>query len=66
MSPNRKLTLMRVAVIAAAFHVSGRTAYDARTAIMEWVIRHAPEGNVDMTVGDLWILTDWEDTPHVK
>ena len=43
-------------IIAAAYHVVGRTPFDARTAIIEWLSR---QKDVELTVGDLFDLTDW-------
>ena len=54
----RQATIVAAGVIAAAYHVCGRSAEDARTAIIEWLNTRLPD-SVEMTVGDLFSLTDY-------
>ena len=51
-------------VIAAAYHVAGRSPEDARDAIMNWLTTLIPDDNRVLLVGDLYDLTDW--TPNAE
>ena len=53
-------TIAAAGVIAAAYHVAGRTPADARNAIIEWISKPHSPGTRLLTVGDLFGLTDWE------
>jgi ribosomal protein S27E len=56
----RAATIAVAGVIAAAYHVTGRTPYDARSAIIKWISEPHIPGTRLLTVGDLFRLTDWE------
>lgn len=53
---NRLATVLAAGVIAAAYHIAGRSAKDAQTAILKWVDEKPSR---TMTFGDLWALTNW-------
>ena len=58
----RLATIAVAGVIAAAYHVAGRSPEDARDAIMEWLLKPLPNDTRLLLVGDLYDLTDW--TPN--
>jgi hypothetical protein len=53
-------TIAAASVIAAAYHVAGRTSEEARSAIIAWISKPHIPGTRLLTVGDLFGLTDWE------
>ena len=57
MTDLRLATITAAGVIIAAYHIAGRTAEEARTAVIEWLDTRKEK---ELTVGDLWGLTeDW-------
>ena len=61
---DRLATIAVAGVIAAAYHVAGRSPEDARDAIMDWLTTPIVNDTRVLLVGDLYDLTDW--TPNVK
>jgi len=52
-------------VIAASFRVAGRTAEDARTAILDCFDKPHLSDTALLTVGQLYALTDWESNANL-
>ena len=65
MKTTRLATIAIAGVIAAAYHVAGRSPEDARAAIMDWLTTPTIVNDTRvLLVGDLYDLTDW--TPNDK
>ena len=56
---DRLATIAVAGVIAAAYHVTGRSPEEARAAIMDWLTTPITNDTRVLLVGDLYDLTDW-------